>query len=90
MTVLRHVGKVVAGALPAVLVAGLGLPALGALVLLTVVVVGVACWVIHSEDRTDRVSRVLLAWRGNASCIARAGDTSPTLPLARRRTLPRR
>jgi len=60
---------VAAGALSAVvLVAGLGLPALGGLVFLAVLVLGVACWVIGSEDRTDRVSQVLFAWRGNADC----------------------
>jgi hypothetical protein len=42
-------------------VAGLGAPALGALVFLAA---GVACWVFRSDARTDRVSRVLLAWRG--------------------------
>ena len=61
---------VAAGALPAVvLVAGLGLPALGGLVSLAVLVLGVACWVIGSEDPDqDRVSQVLFAWRGNADC----------------------
>ena len=90
VNVLRRAGKVAAGALPAALVAGLGLPALGALVLLFVAVLGVACWVIRSEDRTARVSRVLLAWRGNASCLAPGRGASPSPPPERRRALPRR
>jgi len=50
--------------------ARLGLPALGALVFLIILVVGTARWVVRSDARTERVSRVLLAWRGNASCLA--------------------
>ena len=50
---LRGVGKVAAGAAPTVLVAELGLPALGGLIFLAVLVLGVTCWVIGSEDRTE-------------------------------------
>ncbi len=67
--VLRHAGKVVARVLPGALLAGLGLPALGALVFLAVLVLVAACWVIGSGDRTERVSRILLAGRGDDSCL---------------------
>jgi hypothetical protein len=90
VNVLRRAGKVAAGALPAALVAGLGLPALGALVLLFVAMLGVACWVIRSEDRTARVSRMLLAWRGNASCLAPWRGASPSPPPGVPTALPRR
>ena len=94
MAVLRRSGKVAAGAVPAALVAGLGLPALGGLVFLAVLLLGVACWVIGSKDRTDRVSRVLLAWRGNAGCLARDGAVPPPVPMPvpmpRHRDRPRR
>jgi hypothetical protein len=66
---------------PAALVAGLGMSALGALVLLAVAGIGVACWVIRSDARTARVSRVLLAWCGEASCLtpaSPAGASSAT------------
>ncbi|MGH3224289.1 MAG: hypothetical protein ACRDPY_37340 [Streptosporangiaceae bacterium] len=49
--------------------AELGLPALGPPGL-AVIVLGAACWVIRSDARAGRLSRVLLAWRGNASCLA--------------------
>jgi hypothetical protein len=62
--VLRRTGKAAAGVAAAALVAGLSLPALGAPVFLAVLAAGMACWVICSGDRTERVSRVLLAWRG--------------------------
>ncbi len=39
----------------------LGRPAPGAMVPLAVLVLGVACWVLCSDARTERVSRVLLA-----------------------------
>jgi hypothetical protein len=88
---LRRAWKIAAGAVPAALVAGLGLPALGALVFLTVLVLGAACWVIGSGDRAERVSRMLLAWRGNANCLAPNDAVSPPTPSARqrRRFLPR-
>ena len=61
MAMLRRAGKVAAGAVPAALVARLGVPALGALVFLAVLVAGVACWVVGSDARANRVRRVLLA-----------------------------
>ncbi len=76
-TVLRWVGKVAAGAVPAALVARLGLPALGVLVFLAVLVAWVACWVFRSDARTERVSRVLLAWRGNVGCLPPVGADAP-------------
>jgi hypothetical protein len=41
--VLRRAGKIVAGAVPAALVVRLGLPALGAVVFLAVLTLGVGC-----------------------------------------------
>jgi hypothetical protein len=41
----------------------------GVLVFVAVLAAGVGCWVVCSDARTDRVSRVLLAWRGNAGCL---------------------
>ncbi len=88
MAVLRGAGKVAAGAVPAALLARLCLPALGVLVFLVVLVLGAACWVIGSGARTERVSRVLLAWRGNVGCLARDGAVPAARP--RRRLWPRR
>jgi hypothetical protein len=92
MAAIRRVGKVAAGAVSATLIARLGLPALGALVFLAVLVLGTACWVIGSKDRTDRVSRVLLAWRGNIGCLTRDSAIPPPIPAgrARRRLWPQR
>ena len=52
-----------------------------------VLVLGAACWVIGSGDRAERVSRVLLAWRGNARLLdpegrwpGGASATSPLVP----------
>jgi hypothetical protein len=64
-TMLRHAGRAAAGAVPAALLAGLGLPALGALVFLAVAVLAVACWVIASAERADRVRQLILARRGH-------------------------
>lgn len=40
--------------------ANLSLPALGALVFLGVLVVGVVCWVVVSQDRTERANATFL------------------------------
>jgi hypothetical protein len=84
MAVLRGLGKVAAWTVSAGLLARLGLPALGALIFLAVLGVWAACWVFCSDARTDRVSRVLLAWRGNASCLPPADAPEPALRQSRR------
>jgi len=88
MAALRHVGKLAAGAALGGLMARLGLLALGVLVFLAVLVAGVTCWVFGSDVRTERVSRVLLAWRRNASCLASTSATTPGLPVPRPRRWP--
>ena len=47
----------------------IGTPTLATVVVLTVLGLGVICWIINSPDRCDRVSRILLARRGDASCL---------------------
>ena len=74
----RYVAGAAAGLVPAAVVAGLGMPAIGALVLLVVLILAFVCWVIGSEDRTNRVSQILLAMRGSpaaepASAVPPAG-----------------
>ena len=88
MAVFRQAGKVMARLVPAVLVARLGLDALGALVFMAVLVVGVACWVVCDDARTNRVSRLLLAWRGNASCLGPGGTAAPPQVAPRPRHWP--
>jgi hypothetical protein len=102
---LRRAGRMAAGALPAVVLAGLGLPALAAVVFLAVAALVTTCWVIASGDRTNRVSQLMRAWRGQADCLTSAtslvsvpgpGTPSPTghgrpgRPAARMRGLFRR
>jgi hypothetical protein len=84
---------VAAGAVPAVVLARLGLPVLGALVFLAVLAAGVTCWLLGSDDRADRVSRVLLAWKGNPGSLSVGTRTTPALaapPRTRRLPWPRR
>lgn len=66
---LRRAAHVIAGAIPAAVLARLGMPALGAVLFLVVAGIAVGCWVIGSRDRTERVSRLLLACRGNVACL---------------------
>ena len=97
---LRRTGRTAVGVLPAALLAELGMPALGAVVFLAIVVLAMICWVIASGDRTNRVSQMMLAHRGQADCLvpgtavpsmtsdAQAGRPdrpAPGLPAIRRR-----
>lgn len=70
---LRRADHVAAGAIPAAFLARLGMPTLGALVFLAVAGIAVGCWVIGSRDRTERVSRLLLACRGNIARLPGKG-----------------
>jgi hypothetical protein len=66
---LRHGRQAAAAVLPVALIADLGIPALGTLVFLAALAAGMACWVIASPERTERVSRLLLASRGDTKCL---------------------
>jgi hypothetical protein len=70
-------GKIAAGAVTSAALVRLGLPALGALVFLVALAAGIACWVLGSDARTARVTRMLLAWRGNPSCLPPGGPAAP-------------
>jgi hypothetical protein len=69
-------------AVPAVVLVRLGLPALGALVFLAVLAAEIVCWVLGSDVRAPRVTRMLLAWRGNPSCLPPGGAASPRVGAA--------
>ena len=68
----RHAAGVAARVLPlAAAVAALGMPAIAALAALAGLALAAACWVIASQDRTNRVSQLLLARRGDPRCLPR-------------------
>ena len=79
---LKHAGRAAAGMLPAALLVRLGMPALAAVVFLAVLVVGVTCWIISSDDRTDRVNRIMLAGQGDARSLE-PGASAPSSPAPR-------
>lgn len=81
---VKTAAKAIAGVLPTAVLAGLGMPALAALLLLAILVLAVACWVIASQDRTNRVSQILLARRGTSVPLS-----LPAVPPARMGTLKR-
>lgn len=62
--IVKYAGRAAAGALPAALVAEVGMPALGAVVFLAILVVRVICWIIGSGDCSERVTRMILARTG--------------------------
>lgn len=79
---LKRAGGTAAGMLPAVLLAQRGgMPALVAVVFLAVLVLGVTCWVIGNSERSDRVTRMMLARRGDARCLE-PGTLTPPSPAS--------
>jgi hypothetical protein len=89
MTALSRAGNAAAKVVSVILVARLGPASLGVLAFLAVMLASVACWVVYNEDRTDRVSRVLLAWRGNARCLTKRRIAVPGQPGLMHRHRPR-
>lgn len=83
-TALKHLGLSATVIVPASLLVRLGIPALAALVFIAVLALGVICWIIGSPDRSDRVTRMMLAKRGNARCLTSASSASP-LPASQQR-----
>ena len=82
--VLKHAGLSGGRDVPAAIPIRLGMPTLAAAVFLAVLVLGVACWIISSDDRTGRVNRMMLARRGDARCLE-AGAPAPPSPASRLR-----
>lgn len=82
---LKYASRTAAGMLSAALLAGLGLPLLAAAFALAVLVLGVTCWIINSGDRSDRVTRMIFARSGDASCLAPASPAAPAPVSSRRR-----
>lgn len=75
----KHAGRAAAAVLPAVLVARLGVPVLAALVFMAILVIAAACWTINSKDRSDNVSRIIFARKGDPRCL----DPDPAAPTAK-------
>jgi hypothetical protein len=86
---VKHARQAAAGTLPAALLAGLGMPALAALVFLAVVLLGVFCWIIDSAHRSDRVTRMIFARRGDVSCLEPLPHRRIYLPPGPTRPRPR-
>ena len=73
-----------AGLLPVAALARLGMPALAALVFLAMLVLATACWVISSDDRSARVTRIIYARRGDVRGLqASTSAASSTAPRPR-------
>jgi hypothetical protein len=84
----------VAGIIPAAALIRFGMPTLASLIFLAVIfflavlVLGVACWIINSGDRCDRVNRMMLASRGDPRCLKTSASTlSPPIPRPRRQSI---
>jgi hypothetical protein len=78
MGTLTRAGKVVVGIVPAAQLARLGPPALISFFAFAVLVLVVICWIIRSQDRCERVSRILLALRGNSAALTSGSGTATT------------
>jgi hypothetical protein len=65
----KHTGQVAAAIVPATLLTQLGMPMLAALIFLAVLVIAAICWTINSKDRSDNVSRIIFARKGDPRCL---------------------
>ena len=83
---LKHVSRWLAG--PAALLAWLSTHGPAELIVLAILVVilavltcGMIRWIIDNGDRSDRVTRMISAWRGGARCPA-PGPSATSSPAA--------
>ena len=83
-TILKPAGRAAGGTLSVAALTQLSMPELAAVGLLVVLVLGVICWIISSDDRSARVSRMMLARRGDAKCLETSASPPPP-PTARTR-----
>ncbi len=77
MAALKLADKMAASAVPVAQLARLGLPALAGTLAFAVLVLAAVCWLLGSDDRTDRAARLLQAWRAGT---ASTSGTAPALP----------
>lgn len=70
----------------------IGVPMLAGVMFLALLVLGIACWVISSGDRSDRVTRMIYARRGDVRCLepVHSGSVVPTVRRERGRQRRRR
>ena len=81
---LKRTTWAMAGMLPAAFLARSGLPALAALVFLAVLALGVTCWILSSDERSDRVTLMIFAKQGDVRCLEPKPSAS-ALPTSRSR-----
>lgn len=79
---LGHAAQTGAGVLSAAMLARVGVPALVMLTGFAVFALVLICWILSSADRSERVARIMRAWRGNSRCLAMA-PTLVTRPESR-------
>jgi hypothetical protein len=77
---LKHGASAVASVSVVAVLAGLGFPAVAAAAGLVVLVLGVVCWVLSSNERSDRFARISLGIRGNAGCLYAADGSENGAP----------
>jgi hypothetical protein len=66
----RALVKVTAAVVGPAMLARLGLPAVGAALVVVLVAAGVLCWVLASQDRSDHAAQLIDAARGQAKVLA--------------------
>jgi hypothetical protein len=67
---LRRAARVLTPITAAGVTAALGYPAIATAAGLIVFTLTAACWIINSNERTERLTRIILAHQGNPACLA--------------------
>lgn len=69
---VTHVVRAIGPLSVVALLAALGLPAVVTVAGVAVLVLAAVCWVLGSNERSDRMTRIILGIRGNERCLDRA------------------
>jgi hypothetical protein len=86
---IGHAGRAARRFAAASVVTAVGVPGLIIASALILVLVGVACWVISDKGRSDRVTRMIYARRGDARCLEEDLPRSQRRYILRQRQDPR-
>jgi len=86
--VVRHMARAAGAASALAALASVGLPAVATAAGLAVLLLVAACWVIASRDRSDRLARIILGFRGDARCLGAGPGPEPAAAPGPRQASP--
>lgn len=89
-TSLKRTAQIITSLTAAGVTAAFGYPAVAAIGVLVTLPLLATCWILNSNERTERFARILLARRGNARCLQTSEQLDNQAATARQRPHTRR